>query len=255
MQEEKKGKNRKRRKKKSKFGYYLYAVVILVLTITNIVLAVLLLTHVQDIRVIGTKHSESSEIVRWIEEDPMTKNSLYTLWKFKSGKYTLPVYLQDIQVRLGKPWVVNVTVTEKSVIGCSLLRDTYVYYDAEGLVLRKSSQYDQTVPYVEGLAIEQADQFAYLEMENDKLFSYIVSVTNEVKKEKLQPDRIVWEDDSMNLYFEDVCVKLGKSNFKEKILELPPILEKLEGESGILQMEHYNSESTGISFEKNNEES
>jgi cell division protein FtsQ len=56
----------------------------------------------------------------------------------------------------------------------------------------------------------------------------------------------------MNLYFNGVCVKLGKSNFDKKIVELPPILEKLEGKEGTLFMEHYTS--GRISFKENPEE-
>ena len=89
----------------------------------------------------------------------------------------------------------------------------------------------------------------------EQVFSYIVSVTKEIEGSELTPDRLVWEDDSMNLYFEQVCVKLGKSNFAEKILQLPPILSELEGKHGTLQMEHYTEDSTSISFEKSDEES
>ena len=91
MQEDTKGKKKKRRKKKSKFGYYLYAVTVLLLTIINITLAALLLTQVQGIEVKGAKYSQESDVVAWIEEDPLTINSLYTLWKFKFGQYTLAV--------------------------------------------------------------------------------------------------------------------------------------------------------------------
>ena len=91
---------RKQPKKRSKFGYYLYAVTVLVLTVVNLSLAIWLLTYVQNIHIRGSKYSKKSEIVEWIKEDPMTINSLYTLWKFKSGAYKLPVYLEDVEVQL-----------------------------------------------------------------------------------------------------------------------------------------------------------
>ena len=74
-------------------------------------------------------------------------------------------------------------------------------------------------------------------------------------KNELKPHRIVWEDEGMSLYYNDIRVKLGKSNFGDKLMELPPILEKLEGKSGILQMEHYSSDSKTISFKENETES
>ena len=255
MQEDTKGKKKKRRKKKSKFGYYLYAVTVLLLTIINITLAALLLTQVQEIEVQGTQYSQESDIMAWIEEDPLTINSLYTLWKFKSGQYTLPVYLENVNVSLSAPWKVKVKVQEKQMIGCILVDNSYVYFDAEGLVLKTESEYYAELPLIEGLTVKEAELFEYLDVENQKVFSYIVNVTEELKNTDLTPDRLVWEDSSMNLYFEQVCVKLGKSNFAEKILQLPPILAELEGEKGTLHLEHYTKDTTSISFEKSEEES
>jgi len=93
--------------------------------------------------------------------------------------------------------------------------------------------------------------FEAIELKNEKLFSYIVSISEELKKNEVTPDRVVWEDDSMNLYFGEICVRLGKMNFDEKIVQVPPILEKLEGKQGVLHLEHYNEMSTSISFEEN----
>lgn len=257
MQGETESRNRKRRKKKSKFGYYLYAVVILVLTITNITVATLLLTYVQKMNVSGNKLSTKSEIAAWVKEDPLTVNSLYTYWKFKFGSYTLPIYLEDVRISLRAPWELNVQVTEKQIIGCVLVEESYIYFDEDGLVLDKVEEYREGVPLIEGLEVGNAEQFEYLQTDNENVFGYIVNVTNEIDKYELLPDRIVWEEDSMNLYFGGICVKLGKLGFDEKVVRLPPILKELEEkgeEKGILNMEHYTSEQKSVSFEKNVEE-
>lgn len=253
MKEDTKGSKKKRRKKKSKFGYYLYAVTVLLLTIINVTLAVLLLTQVQRIEVKGTKYSQKNDIIAWIEEDPLTINSLYTLGKFRMGHYTLPVYLEDMHVSLTAPWSVKVNVKEKQIIGCILLEGSYVYFDADGLVLKMGNEYDAEIPLVEGVQVKEAQTYEYLDVENQKVFSYIVNITNEIKETELSPDRLVWADDSMALYFEQVCVKLGKSNFTEKILQLPPILSELEEKQGTLHLEHYTKDTTSISFEKSDE--
>lgn len=255
MQEETQGKKKKRRRKRSRFGYYLYAVTVLLLTIINITLAALLMTQVQAIEVKGTKYSQKDDIVAWIEEDPLTINSIYTLCKFRMGHYTLPVYLDNVDVSLSAPWKVKVRVQEKQMIGCVLVEDSYVYFDAEGLVLKSTSDYDAEIPLIEGLKVKEAVLYEYLDVENEKVFSYMVKVTEETEAASLNPDRLVWEDGSMNLYFEQVCVKLGTSNFEEKILHIPPILTELEGENGTLNLEHYTKDTKSISFEKSEEES
>ena len=191
---------KKQRKKKRKFGYYLYAVVVLLLTITNITLGTWLLTYVQNIYITGTVNSEENAIVAWIKEDPMTVNSLYTFWKFKTGAYKLPIYLESVDVSLKAPWKVQVVVKEKQVIGCVISGKSYVYFDAEGLVLKKSMQYEEGIPIIEGIKVKNTEQFKYLQVDNEKVFSYIMGITDEIAERKLHPDRIVWEDESMNLY-------------------------------------------------------
>ena len=40
------------------------------------------------------------------------------------------------------------------------------------------------------------------------------------------------------------------TNFDDKLLQLPPILAELEGQNGVLHLEHFSDVSAGISFEK-----
>lgn len=240
----------KRRRKKSKFGYYLYAFVILVLTIANVSLAILLLTHVQKVNVTGTEIASQTEIQEWVQEDPLTVNSLYTLFKFKSGRYELPVYLEAVNVSLSLPWEVQVQVVEKEMIACVPYKGNYVYIDKEGLVMKISQQLDEGIPYIEGVNVLKAEQFKVLKVKEEKLTSYVEDIIYEVKKNEIAPDKIVWEENSMNLYFGEVCVELGKMNYDVKIAELPPILKSLEGKAGVLRMEHYSETSSSISFEE-----
>ncbi len=253
MQGEKEERTRKRRKKKSKFGYYLYAVIMLLLTITNITLALLLLTHVQKIEISGTELARESDIEAWIKEDAFTNNAIYTWWKYNFGTHEIPVYLESMHVSLGAPWKVTVKVEEKKIAGCVLKEDMYIYFDEKGLVLDKSAMLREEIPVVEGLEVNDAAEYEYLQVENEKIFSYVVEVASQLKKSQLVTDRLVW-DDGMQLHFDGVCVTLGKTNFEEKILQLPPILEQLEGKEGTLKLEHYTSDSKNISFEQKTDE-
>ena len=220
---------KKRKKKKSKIGYYLYAVVVLLLAVAIIVVSTLILFHVQK---------------------KYTSNALYALWKFNSGSYKIPPYLEKVEVGLSAPWALKVKVTEKKMIGCIVSDNEYIYFDKEGLVLLKSAEKMDGIPMIEGLEVGTIEQYKKLSVDNENVFSYIVELTKEIKKNNLEPDRIVWEDNSMELYFENVCVRLGRSRFDEKVVQLSPILEKLEGKTGVLDMEYYNEASSNISFKE-----
>ena len=239
---------KKRRKKKKRFGYYLYAVVILILTATNVLVATFLLTYVQHIQVEGLEHSSEKDILEWVKEDPFTMNSIYTVCKFKLGRYTLPTYLEDVKVTFNAPWEVCLEVQEKQVAGCILTENAYVYFADDGTVLTKGTEILEGIPVVEGLKVSKTPLHGKLGIKDEKVFSYVINISEEIKKNELTPERLVWEDESMNLYFGNVRVQLGKLNFDEKLIQLPPILEKLEGKSGTLHLEHYSEMSKSISF-------
>lgn len=242
------GRRKKKKKKKSKIGYYLYALVVLILTTAIIVVSVLLLFHVQKVEIIGTKYSKKSDILEWVREDPYTSNSIYAFWKIKSGMYKTPDYLEKVDVGVSLPWKLKVRVTEKRIAGCVAKGNDYVYFDEDGIVLLMSAEQQKGIPVVEGVPVKKAELYKKLPVDDKKLVPSVISLGEELKKNRLKPNRIVWEENSMNLYFEGICARVGKNGFAEKLVQIPPMLEKLEGKSGVLKMEHYNETSTSISF-------
>ena len=241
---------RKRRKRRSRFGYYLYAVVMLLLTLANISLGVFLLTYVQSVEVKGTKYSQEQQIIEWFKEDPYTINSIYAVAKHKYAPPELLPYLESAKVGFQAPWEIQIEVKEKEIVGCILHEQSYVYFAEDGTVMMMGSEILEGIPVVEGLAASQVELYETLEFDSEQVFSYVNKISEQIKKNELQPDSIVWEEDSMNLYFGEIRVCLGKLNFDEKLTELPPILERLEGKKGTLHLEHYSEMSTNISFEE-----
>ena len=142
---------------------------------------------------------------------------------------------------------------EKQVVGCILSDNSYVYFADDGTVLQKGSEIIDGIPVVEGLRVSNIVLYEKLKIKDEKVFSYVVNISEEVRKNNLEPDRLVWEEDSMNLYFGEICVKLGKLNFDEKLIQVPPILKEVEGKKGTFNLEHYNEMSSWISFEEEEE--
>lgn len=248
--EEIKEQPKRRRKKKKRFGYYLYAVVILVLTIANISLSLFLLTYVQRIDVKGTSYSSQQKIQEWIKEDKLTVNSLYTVCKFKIGKYKLPAYLESVDVNLSAPWALEIEVKEKTIAGCVLSNTGFVYFAEDGTVLIRSSEKREGIPVVEGVKVQESTLYSKLKTSDEKIPTYIIKLTREIKNNDLNPDRIVWAQDGMEMYYGDICVKVGKTNYEERFAQISPCLEELKGQKGTLHLEYFNENSTSISFKK-----
>ena len=84
------------------------------------------------------------------------------------------------------PWKIQVNVQEKQVVGCIQEGKAYVYFDQDGLMMRKTTSREKGIPVVEGIKAKNTGQFEYLKVDNEKIFSYIVNLTKEVKEKKLK---------------------------------------------------------------------
>lgn len=240
----------KKRKKKSRVGDKIYALVVLLLGAAIIAISFLLLFHIQNIEIKGNTFCSNKEIGEWLQDDPYTKNSAYLMVKYKAGKIKKLPHMESVKVTMKNPWTIKVNITEKKVIGFIIDGGQYVYFDKEGLVLKKSSEFVQGLPCIEEMEVSSAKLFQKLPVEDEKVFEHILRATQTLKELKLAPQRIVSDGSNIDLYFGKICVKLGSANVENKIPQLPPILEKLKGKEGILHLEHYGDLSSTISFEE-----
>ncbi len=265
MEQEKEVRNKKK-KKKSRFWHYLYAVVMLLLTIANLALVILLLTYVQQTEVTGTQYSNQREVIEWFQEDPFTKNSLYALWKIKSEKCELPVYLDSVDMGIAVPWNLKLIVSEKEIMAGIYTGTTYVYFDREGLVMTIEQESFEGVPLIENIPVAglvrtdggevymdgtvEIKQFETLEVEDKKIFGIVEDFIDSLKKQQLSPEKIIWNDGSIDLTFGEIQVQLGKTNFEAKLSQITPILEseELQGKSGVLHLENYSQVGDSITF-------
>ena len=107
------------------------------------------------------------------------------------------------------------------------------------------------IPQVTGVKFDHVVLYEPLPVEDMSIFQQILSITQMLSKYEITADKIYFnESDSVTLYFGDVRVRLGSSDYEEKVMRLPYILPRLEGESGVLKLENYTEESGNITFER-----
>lgn len=241
----------KNRKKKS---HRIYAFFVLTLGIMIIVLSMLLLFHIQKIEVKGNNYCTDKEIVDLAKNDRFSNNSLYVLGKYKMGKgSTLPCF-EKITVGLKAPWSIQITVKEKQPVGYMMDGQNYVYFDEEGLVVEKGTIPIEGIPLVEGINVKTMEEYKPLKSDASGIFGEILKASQELKKQKLATEKIVCEKERIYLYVGNVCVSLGAHVTSEKIAQLPPILEKLQGQAGTLHLENYSEDQETIPFDVKVEE-
>ena len=214
-----------------------------------IVLAFLLLFHVQKIEVSGNDYLTEGEIIDAVQDDRLSKNSLYILGKYAVGRGTVLPCLDQMKVRMKSPWVLKVEVREKPIVGYIQNGEKYEYFDKEGLVVFESSALKEGLPYIEGIEVGEIRLYHRLKSGDTRIFEQILETSREVTKYELVTDRIVCEEDNICLYVGNVRICLGESVSSAQIAQIEPILEKLGNQEGTLHLEHYSEMNQTITFE------
>lgn len=236
------------KKKPKKKSHKLYALIIIILGFAILMLTVLVLFHTQSVAVSGNEYASDAELISWVNEDEYAVNTLYLLAKYRWGDPVLPPYIESVEVGLKNPWTFSMRVVEKKIMGGILQGNNYVYFDKDGFVVLITPDMREGIPHVEGLQTGEVQLYHTLEVENKSIFQNILDVTEMIAECELTPDRIECSGEDINLYFGNIRVLLGTGNMKNKILQISPILEKLEGQMGTLHLEHYSDSSQSISF-------
>lgn len=236
-------------RKKRRKSHRIYALVVIVLGLAIICISFLLLFYVQKIEVTGNEYCKEEEVLSVIKTDQFSFNSLYVLIRHKSSVPSMPKCLEEMNVSMRNPWTIRIKVKEKPIVGFVYEEKDYVYFDKTGLVVLKSNTYIEGVPSIEGIEVGKTKLYEKLNNENEDMFTSILETTEQVKRFELAPDRIAYSESGVELYFGTIRVLLGTDITPEKVAQITPILQKLEGRTGTLHLEKYENENTPISFQ------
>lgn len=238
----------KHRKVQKKRKYGLYALLVGLIAAAILALSVFLLFHIQKIEVTGIEMLTQQEVSDWVKSDTMSGNSLYVLWKSKFRPDELLPMMKSAEISMKNPWTIKVKIEEHKLLGGILYENEYAYFDEEGTVLKKQTESIPGIPLVEGLGVKKVVLNHKVKAENRKVFSYVIQVGKVVEKWELSPEKIVFNGTEATLHFGTIAVNIGDENFDDRVAQITPILEKLQGKSGTVHLENFTMQSTLISF-------
>lgn len=84
--------------------------------------------------------------------------------------------------------------------------------------------------------------------ENRKVFSYVIQVGKVVGKGNLVQRRLCLTEQRPHFILGRSQFNIGDENFDDRVAQIAPILEKLQGKSGTVHLENFTMQSTLISF-------
>lgn len=240
---------RRRRKRKKKRSQVLYVIVVLILGIAIIGLGITLLFRVQKIKMEGNDYCSDRQIKEMVQNDKYSVNSLYIYGKYLLGKGEVLPCLDSVKISLRSPWEVRVTVKEKTIIAY-MGTEEHVYFDKEGLVVYKSNELIEGIPFVEGMEVKNTDLYQRMESSEAGIFDAILETSREIEKYDLETEKIICSNGNIYLQLERIYVNLGDTVSADKIAQIPPIMEQLGRKKGMLHLENYMEDGGTVTFSK-----
>ncbi|MCR5558397.1 MAG: FtsQ-type POTRA domain-containing protein [Butyrivibrio sp.] len=207
---------------------------------------------VTNIYVNGNTHYTNEEIIDMVIDGKLDNNSLFLSLKYRDKSIENVPFVEKMDVDIISPDTIRINVYEKSIAGFISYLGHYMYFDRDGIVVESSREPSDNVPQVLGLDFNYVVLYEKLPVENDKVFSEILDITQLLDKYELNADKIFFDKEyNVYLYFGGVEVSLGTSDFiDEKIIQLQYILPNLEGKNGILEMKDFDEDTKNITFEE-----
>ncbi|MCL2865731.1 MAG: cell division protein FtsQ [Lachnospiraceae bacterium] len=248
------GKRQRKSKMSPKAKRTALNMLIVIMSVAIVFFALLLIFQTREISVVGTVHSSDADVLRWINQDNLSINSLYIFLRYHNRQTDLPPAVERVTVRLQSPWQVELQVVEKPVYGYVFYRYYWLYFDRNGIASIVTEEPIPDILYIEGLDIdtEEIKLGEMLLVEDESIFNSIRETVSMLNELTLQPDRFVVVEDSITLYFGERRVLLGNRGFRDRVAQIPPIFAELEErypeQSGTLHLERYEHSDALIRF-------
>lgn len=206
--------------------------------------------RITNVIVEGNEVYTDDEFADLVFENTLERNSVYCFLNQAFGTPKDIPFVDDYEVRVVGLNTCQIMVYEKNIIGCFRYMGSYMYFDRDGIIVENSFEYLEGVPVVEGLEFDQVVLHEPLPVEDEDIFYNILSLTNLLKKDKINVDKMLYESDlDVVLYLGNVRVRLGQGSYlEEKIGVLSDMLDKLEGLSGVLYLDSYTPGASNSTF-------
>lgn len=223
------------------------------LCIVALVLIFVFAVKINHIEVTGNEKYSDKKIEEMIFKDKWMKSPIVFFFRTKFGKQESIPFVAKYEINMKSLTSVKISVYEKNVVGYIEYFGTNMYFDKDGIVSESSSEVLEGIPKITGIKFDYIVLQKKIPVEDDKLFSKIMDITQLLNKYSISVDKIYISGSmEMTLYMGDVKVELGDGdNLNEKIIDLNDMRENLNGLSGTLDMKQYDSADEGYTFKKN----
>ena len=200
----------------------------------------------------GSSRYTDSELEKFFFEKGMDKNPVVFLFEQKFGEEKEIPFIETYDMEMISPTDYKITIYDKSVVGYVEYMGSNMYLDKDGIVVESSTKVLEDVPLISGIEYDYIVLHQKLPVENNKIFTVLLDVTQQIEKYDIKTDKInISKELEIEINIGKVRVKLGTNNqLNEKMQDLADIIPKMLDVAGTLNMQEYNTLNSGYTFVK-----
>lgn len=200
----------------------------------------------------GSIRYTESDLENFFFESDMDKNPVAFLFKHKFGSEIEIPFIETYDMEMISLTEYKITIYEKSVVGYINYMGSNMYFDKDGIVVESSTKTLEDVPFISGISFDYIVLHSKLPVEDEKVFTVLLDVTQLVEKYDMSTEKIhISPDLQIVIYVGNVKVELGtKDNLNEKMQDLSDIIPEFGDVSGTLNMKEYNFAHTGYTLKR-----
>lgn len=225
----------------------------LIIVIIAVIAVAGLLFRIRNLTIVGRKNVSEEKILSMLEYDQCHDNSI--LLRFKNGdRRVFPddEFVSEIDIDIAAPWEVNITVHEKKTAAYIKIGKTYYHIGANGFVLSNQSSPEEGITQISDLEVIKAEVGDYLEVSEEDELKDMLQIAQIINESSLTVDKVgIAQQGKYVIEYQGIHVNVGRNIYMaEKISEFESLKDELEGMTGTLHLEEYDSTKDSIIFTK-----
>lgn len=240
------GRRKRRRRRRRR------RLLILSLLLIAAVLIGLFVFRVQNLQIEGNRRVSDEEVRTLIHWESSRGNTLLLWLLNRRVDVSDNELLNGISVDIIDPRTVRVRVEEQTLVGCIQIGSQYYYVNRHGMIIISQTDKLTEVPLIEGVDVAQAEAGAYVQTDNQSVLDDMLDIADALDRYEIHADKVSEaENGGFMVEMDKIRVMLGYDIYmEEKISELKALLPELQGMSGVLHLEEYDSTKDSIIFTK-----
>lgn len=211
--------------------------------------------QMKSVEMTGNEIYSKQELMDYIFSDGKNKNTFIFWLQVKTGihKKDIP-FIEKYDVKMKSPSKLQFSVYEKSLIGYIEKEDLLLYFDREGIIEKITNTKIKGLPKVIGIEINNAKLYESLEVQEEKYFDLLLTVSQAVQKYDFNVKKIeVTQELETAIYIKKLKVDLGKGNdLNEKMIDLSDMIASgLLNYEGTVYMKELSTDGSGYTIKRN----